>query len=222
MISILLVDDHRIVREGVRNLILEMTPWRVVGETGSGVEAVEMARNLSPEVIIVDLTLPDLSGLEVIRQVRSFRESAALVVLSMHDDDRYVIEAFRAGAMAYVIKDDSAEDLVLAVKTAVTGRRFVSSSIPVRVLDKIRDPSYSVSSSEIDVLSDRERVILALVASGYTSPQIADILSISARTADSHRAHIIAKLGASNFVDLVHVAIRHGIVSVGPHRRMVS
>jgi DNA-binding NarL/FixJ family response regulator len=212
MISVVLADDHHVVRMGIKALLESEADIRVSGEAGSGAEAVTMAAQLKPDVMIVDLMLADMSGLAVVRQVRKKSPHTTSVVLSMYGNDCYVVEALQAGACSYVLKDSSPEELVRAVREASLGRRYLAPPLSDRAIEAYLQRSEESRLEPYDMLTSREREVLHLAAQGFTSSNIAERLFISPRTVEVHRARVMQKLGLRNRTELIHFAIRRGII----------
>ena len=213
-VSILLADDHQVVRQGLRALLEAEPDFRVVGEAADGLEATRLVELLHPDVAVVDLIMPGLNGMEVTRQITTRVPKTRVVVLSMHANEAYVLEALRNGAAAYVLKDSSAADLVHAVREVVAGRRYLSPPLSKRAIETYADKAKSASLDPYDTLTTREREVLHLAAEGYTNAEIGDRLSISPRTAETHRANLMRKLDLRTQTDLVRYALRRGIVPV--------
>lgn len=205
-ISILIVDDHTIVRQGLLSLLGSYPEFTIVGEAATGWDAVRLARESKPMVILLDLSLPDVSGIEVIHQLRKECPDARVVVLSMHDGPEYVRPAIRAGVAGYLIKGSDVGDLVKAVHCAVRGEAMLSPGIARVLLD-------SAGATPSDQLSARELEVLRLVAGGKTSKEVGQMLGISPKTVDNHRGSIMLKLGVHDVVSLTRIAIRDGLVS---------
>lgn len=212
MISVVLADDHHVVRKGIKALLEAEADIRVSGEAGSGSEAAQMVGQLKPDVMIIDLMLSDMSGLAVIRQVRKRSPLTAAIVLSMYGNDCYVVEALQAGACSYVLKDSSPEELVRAVREASLGRRYLAPPLSDRAIEAYLQRSEESRLEPYDMLTSREREVLHLAAQGFTSSQIAERLFISPRTVEVHRARLMQKLGLRNRTELIHFAIRRGII----------
>ena len=206
MIRILLAEDHAVVRAGVRELLEQVEGFRVVAETENGSEVEDLVREHSPDILVIDLALRGLDGIEGIRRAKRVRPQIRVVVLSMHRSDAHVSQAINVGANAYVLKDDSFEDLVDAVRAVLRGESYMSRSVPA--LDRKK----TGAEDRYESLTPREREVLHLVAEGMTSDEIADKLSLSVRTVETHRANIMAKLGVRNQTRLVHFAIQRGLV----------
>ncbi len=205
----IIVEDHPIVRQGLRTL-LERQGCQVVAETGDGLEALQLIETHQPRLLLLDLSLKGLNGLEVLRQARRRARSMRVLVLSMYDDDVYVVEALRSGAMAYVLKGSPVEELVRALEALYQGRRYLSAPLSERLLAQAEAPQDLRDPYE--TLTDRERQILHLTAEGYTSREIAERLFISPRTVEKHRENLMAKLGIHSQAELIHYAMRRGLV----------
>lgn len=214
MTTILLVEDHQIVRQGLSSLLKTIPEFQVVGEAGDGQEALRMIEQHQPDVVVLDLMLPGLHGLEVARQTKRHWPRTQIVVLSMHASDAYVAETFKAGAMAYVLKSSSSNELVSAIREVIAGRRFLSPPFSER---NVALYERKLKTDELDpyrALTQREREVLQLVAEGHTSADIAAGLSISSRTVEMHRSNLMQKLGLHTQAEVIRYAIQKGIVSV--------
>ncbi|NNE71081.1 MAG: response regulator transcription factor [Rhodothermales bacterium] len=205
MIRIILAEDHSVVRAGVRGLLEKVEGFRVVAETADGGDVEQLVQQHRADVLVVDLSLHGLDGIEATRRALRARPSCRVVVLSMHRSDAHLSRALEAGASAYVLKDDSFEDLVEAVRTALRGERYLSRGVPKSAGD-------SETTDRYETLTPREREVLHLVAEALTSDEIADRLSLSVRTIETHRANIMAKLGIRNQTRLVHYALQRGLI----------
>jgi two-component system response regulator NreC len=211
--TIVLADDHKVVRQGLR-AVLEANPsFRVIGEAGEGLETTRLAERLRPDVLVLDLMMPGLSGLEVTRQVKKRSPKTHVVVLSMHRDESYVLEALKNGAAAYVLKDSSVEELVKAVIEAVAGRRYLSPPLSQSAIDAYVQRASTATRDRYDSLSSREREVLQLAAEGHTNAEIGKRLFISPRTVEIHRANMMQKLALRNQTDLIRYALKQGILS---------
>ena len=211
-ISIILADDHQVVRQGLR-AVLEASPdLHVVGETGSGREAVRLVESVRPAVLVLDLVMPELSGLEVIRQLRKRAPRTRIVVLSMHKDESYVVAALKNGALAYVLKDASAEHLVKGIREAIANRRYLSPPLSDAAIDAYLCRGRGATADFYDSLTNREREVFHLAAEGRTNAEIGKRLFISPRTVEIHRANMMAKLGVRNQTEIVRYAIKRGIL----------
>lgn len=212
MTTILLADDHQIVREGLR-LLLESEPdLKVVGEAGDGLEAVRLVERLHPDVLVADLMMPGLSGLDVVREVCRTTPRTRAIVLSMHDNEAYVLQALRNGAAGYVLKGGGAAHLAEAVRTVAGGGRYLSPALTQRAVQAYVSKAEAIAPDSYESLSGREREVLHLAAEGHTNVEIAERLTISPRTVESHRASLMRKLELRSQTDLVRYAIRRGIL----------
>lgn len=212
-IRVLLADDHAIVREGIKRILAEEPDIEVVGEAGDGLQAVEMAKKLKPDVAILDITMPALNGIEATRQIRSSLPNTHTLTLTMHEDDTYVFQLLKAGAAGYVLKRAAATDLVQAVRAAQRGEAFLYPSVAKAVVaDYLKRLNEGEGKEMYDGLTEREKEILTLVADGATNQEIARKLFISIKTVQTHRAHIMEKLDLHDRTKLVRYAIRKGLI----------
>ncbi len=216
-VTILLADDHPVVRQGLRLLLEEEADFRVIGETGDGLEVIGSVERLRPDVLVLDLMMPGLSGLEVARQVQLQSTATRVVILSMYTSVPYVAESLAAGAKAYVLKKSTAEELVHAIRQVVAGRQYLSPALS----EEAGDIEYRIALhykhagdtlDPYETLTRREREVLHLVGEGLTSAEIADRLVISPRTVDMHRRNMARKLGLSGQAALVRYSLQHGII----------
>jgi len=202
-----LADDHTVVRQGLRLLLIRNQDIDVVGEAASGREAVAMCRELSPDIAIVDIAMPEMNGVEATRQIRQDGSGASVIILSMHKDAMYVRETLRAGAKGYLLKDAMDKDIVQAIRAVARGEAFLSPGVSATVLDDyqkhVTDP--------LDLVTNRERQILQMLAGGKTSKDIASELSISVYTVDAHRSRIMKKLQLRTIGDVVRFALQRGL-----------
>lgn len=209
--KVVLADDHVIVRQGLRKL-LEESDIQVIGEASDGLEAVKLVETLQPDFLICDINMGAMNGLEVTRRVAKQFPQIKIIVLSMYGDDSYVIEALRAGAIAYVLKGSSSTDLLQAIQDAIVGKHYLSSTLSERAIGNYIQKISSASPEPFDTLSIREREVMQMVVQGMTSAEIGKKLFISPRTVDIHRANIMRKLGLKTRIDLVQIAQRQGIL----------
>ena len=207
--KVLIVDDHAVVRAGLKLLIDAEKDLEAVGEAGSAREAIFEARTLKPDVVLLDVVMPDQSGLDVVPQLLHENPNAKVLVLSMQDDPRYVREAFSAGASGYVLKEAADSEVVAAIKEVAGGGRYVHPELGARL---VAAETEERRRAEEDPLSDREREVLRLLALGHTNQEIAKQLYISVRTAETHRAHIMQKLRLGSRAELVRYAIANGVL----------
>ncbi|MBI4637219.1 MAG: response regulator transcription factor [Candidatus Rokubacteria bacterium] len=210
--TIIVADDHPVVREGVRTLLAREADLAVVGEEGDGLKVVELVERLRPNVLVLDLMLPGLNGLEVVRQVSKRSPHTRTVILSMHASEAYVLEALRNGAAAYVLKDSGGAELVKAVRDVVAGRRYLSAPLSDRAIDAYLERATNSPLDLYETLTTREREVLQLAAEGSSAAQIGARLSISARTAETHRANLMRKLGLQSQSELIRYAMRQGLL----------
>lgn len=216
-ITILLAEDHQLVRQGFRVLLSAEKDFTIVGETGDGLEALRLAEHLKPKVLVLDLMLPGLNGLEVTRQLTRRESTTKVVILSMHANEAYVLAALRNGASAYVLKDSSASDLVRAVREVINGRRYLSPPLSEPAMAMYLDKAKQSNSLDIyETLTSREREVLQLAAEGHTTPEIASRLFISPRTVETHRANLMHKLALRTQTDLIRYALQRGILPMDP------
>ena len=212
MISIVCADDHHIVRQGLRALLEAEADFRVVGEASDGSQAVSLVKSLLSDVLVVDLMMPGLGGLEVIHELRQSSSATKIVVLSMHQDHSYVTQALSGGASAYVLKESNARDLVDAVRKVVAGERYLSPPLSEENLRLYGQKTQQNGLDMYDTLTAREREVLLLTAQGHSSTAIAKQLYISARTVETHRANLMRKLGLHLQAELIHYAIKRGLL----------
>jgi DNA-binding NarL/FixJ family response regulator len=218
MIRIVLADDHQVVREGLRVLLDGMPDFSVVGEESDGLRVADLVERLRPDVLVVDLMMPGLGGLEVTRRVAKRTPGTRIVILSMHADPGFVWEGHNNGARAYVLKDASAACLTQAVREAAAGRRYISPPLSEADLQHYERSRREARGDPYHRLTEREREVLHLTAEGLTGPQIATSLGISPRTAETHRANILKKLQLRGKTDLVHFALGRGLVRLNARR----
>jgi two-component system response regulator NreC len=212
MTTIVLADDHHVVRQGLRSLLEAEPDFSVVGEAGDGLEAAQLVERLQPDVLVLDLMMPGLNGLEVTRQVSQRSSRTHVVILSMHPNEAYVLEALRAGATAYVLKESTSAELVRAVREAVAGRRYLSPPLSERAIEAYMQKAKSAALDPYETLTAREREVLHLAAEGHANAEIADRLFISRRTVETHRANLMRKLGLRSQTDLIRYALQRGIL----------
>jgi len=214
MTTIVLADDHHMVRQGLRVLLDAESDFRVIGEAGDGLEAVQLVERLKPDVLVLDLMMPGLGGLEVTREVSKCSPQTRVVILSMYADEAYVLEALRNGAAAYVLKDSSSADLVQAVQEVTAGRRYLSPPLSDRAIETYKERAQAAPLDRYETLTTREREVLHLAAEGLTNTEIAARLGISPRTAETHRTHLMRKLDLHGQTDLIRYALRRGIIKM--------
>ncbi len=215
-IKVLLVDDHAILRAGLNRLLSEQGDIDVVGEAGNGREGVQKVHELNPDVVLMDIGMPVMNGMEATRQIKKRHRDVKILVLTMHDNEEYLFQVLQAGASGYVLKKAADSDLVNAIHVVYDGDCFLYPSAAKMVvedyLEKIKSGQEPASS--YDALTDREREILALVAEGYTNREIAESLFISVKTVETHKANIMEKLNLHKRAELVHYAIKKGLLQM--------
>ena len=214
MIKVLLADDHRVVLQGLIALLGDDPDLTVVGEASDGLEALELTVKLKPDILVMDLMMPNLNGLEVARLLQKKNNPTKVIILSMHDSEPYVVQALKYGVMGYIPKDSSAEELVKAIRQVADDERYLSSSISYRVIDSLINRVDSGGLDPYDTLTERERAVFQMVAEGESSTEIAERLSISPRTVETHRANMMRKLALKTQTDVVRFAIKRGILSL--------
>lgn len=211
-VKIILVDDHKIIRQGIRALLEEHKNLIVIGEASDGAEAITLAEKLRPDLMLIDMMMPNLNGIDAAYQIHKYKPDIKIIFLTMHANPSYALRAFQAGAMGYVLKQGDFSEIIDCVNSVIEGRRYVSNDIADEV-------SYTLTSSGLYVdmfespLSPREKEVLQLIVEGNSNRSIASKLTLSVRTVEAHRARIKAKLKASSQADLVRYAIQHGIIS---------
>ena len=217
-VRIFLADDHSVMREGLKYLIKSNTGYDVVGESGDGKEAYEKIEKLKPDIALLDISMPTMTGIELSRQIHKYVPNTRVIIFSRHDDEEYVNQVMKYGAKGYVLKEDTGEDLLKAIKEVLNGNIFVSSSISAKIVNNYyRIQKYSENkkhkkkNSIFDILSNREIEILKLITDGKPTAKIASILRISANTVKVHRANIMKKLNTHKVTDLVKFAIKNGL-----------
>ncbi|MBI5799736.1 MAG: response regulator transcription factor [Verrucomicrobia bacterium] len=213
MTTIVIAEDHHVVRDGLRALLAAQKDFSLVGEAADGLEAAQLVEKLKPDVLVLDLTLPRLHGLEVARKVKKSSPKTRVLILSMHANEAYVLEALRNDAAGYLLKDSTGAELVRAVRDVVAGRRYLSGSLSELAIQAyIQRKTTDTAQDMYEALTDREREVLHLAAEGLNNPDIAEKLFISPRTAETHRANVMRKLNFKTQTDLVRFAIRRGIL----------
>jgi len=213
-IKVLLADDHQILREGLRAMLEKEYNMEVLGEAADGREALRLIREKTPDVIVMDITMPGLNGVEATRQIRNEFPQIKVVALSMHDDKRFVLNMLKAGASAYLLKDGGFKEVVKAVNAVMANKTYLSPDITDVVLTDYLKNLKLQEASVFALLSPREREVLQLIAEGKTTLQIADVMHVSAKTIETHRHHIMQKLQISSIAELTKYAIREGLTGI--------
>ena len=213
-ITVLLADDHKIMRAGLRSLLEKAANVSVVAEAEDGRQAVKLATELRPDLVIMDISMPKLNGIEATRQILADLPGTKIIALSMHSDKRFLVEMFQAGAVGYLLKDCAAEELEQAIKTVASNQCYLSPEITGVLLDDYVDRFRSKPTNAATVLTPREREVLQLIAEGWSTKNIAEHLYVSIKTAESHRLKIMKKLDLHTVADLTKYAIKEGLTSL--------
>jgi len=214
-IRVLIAEDHTVVRQGLSALINRQPDMRVVGESGDGKEAVEKAKELCPDVVLMDIAMKRMNGLEATARIKKIAPEVKVLVLTMYENEEYIFQILRAGASGYLLKDAAMTDLIAAIKAVYRGESYLSPSISRKVIDDyIRRAELGEKGGAGDILSDRENEVLQLIAEGHPYDEIASILCISKKTVETHRANIMDKLNIHDKVGLVKYAIRKGLIKL--------
>ena len=214
MVRILLADDHTVMRAGLRLLLERHEDFEVVGEASDGRQAVDIATELKPAVVVMDIAMPQLNGVEAARQILSRDPETAIVMLSMHSDESYVLRSLKAGARAYLLKDSAEADLVSAIQAIIEGKSFFSPGVRALLKeDYIHRLAKFGADDTYELLTAREREVLQLVAEGRSNKEVAALLNLSLYTVETHRTHILQKLNLHSVPDLILYAVRKGIIS---------
>ena len=212
-LRILIGDDHTLMRQGLRKILEERSDWDIVAEAGDGRSAVRETLALAPDVAVLDIGMPLLNGIEATAQITRKAPAVQVLILSMHADEAYVTQAVRAGARGYLLKDSAGADLIGAIAAVAAGKSFFSPPVARVVLDDYARRLADKGMDRYDSLSEREREIFQLVAEGHSTKEIAELLSVSPTTVETHRAHILQKLDIHNTAELVLYAVRRGVIS---------
>lgn len=214
MLRILIADDHEVARKGIRSLLEGHAGWEVCGEAGDGRQAVELAGQLKPHILLLDIGMPNLNGLDAARQILATMPEARILILTIHDSEQVVREVLAAGARGFLLKSDAGRDLVAAVEALQNRRTFFTSRVAQMMLDGYLRPYEAHSDSGRHILTPREREVIQLVAEGKTTKEIATTLSLSVKTAETHRTNLMRKLGLHSIADITLYAVRNGIVQI--------
>jgi DNA-binding NarL/FixJ family response regulator len=213
-IRILLADDHTVMRNGLKLLLERQPNFEVVGEAADGRQAVELAAHTKPDVVVMDVAMPHLNGVEAARQIAARSPQTAIAILSMHSDESYVIRSLKAGARAYLLKDSAEADLISAIHAIMEGKSFFSPAVR-RILkeDYVHQLAEMGAEDSYELLTNREREVLQLVAEGKSNKEVANLLNLSLYTVETHRTHILQKLNLHSVPELILYAVRKGIIS---------
>lgn len=214
--SVLIVDDHPMFREGLRARILRDAEFRVVEEAGTGIEALRKAKELKPDLVVVDISLPDQSGIQLTREIQSLLPQTNIMVVSMHSEIDYVMDALHAGAIGYVVKGSASERLMEGLETVARGDHFLDSSLSAEIAKKLMElppeGAELLLHSSYETLTPRQQEVMRLLASGFSNKRIAEVLCISPKTVENHRSQIMEKLGLHNSVELGQYAAKLGLI----------
>jgi two-component system response regulator NreC len=210
-IKVLIVDDHRVVRDGLSKILESCNDIQVIGEASNGLDAIRKFSDLKPDVVLLDISMPKLSGLEVSRRIKKENPTAKIVILSMHEEEEYSMKLVRLGVSGYLLKDSAAQEVIEAVRSAFAGRAYFSPKISKTLAESYRELA-PTKDDPYERLNDREREVLQLIAEGNTNKAIAEILFISPKTVDNHRTNLMRKLNIHSAADLVRWATKRGLV----------
>ena len=214
-VRLLVADDHKIFRQGIKKLLEEEPDLQVVGEAADGREAVKRATELKPDVILMDIAMANLNGLEATKQIKKVLPDVKVIMLTMHKNEEYVLHSFQVGASGFILKEGAVEELVSAIRSIHQNKSFLSPSISKTLIDAyLRKMETGKTETPFDLLTDREREVLQLIAEGYTNREVAKTLFISVKTVEAHRAHIMQKLNIHEIARLVKYAIQKGLVDL--------
>ena len=213
-IKILLVDDHKILRDGICSIVKGYPDMEVIGEAADGKTALRLVEELSPDVVIMDISMPDLNGIEATRRIIANHPNIKVIALSMHHDKQFVSEIFKAGASGYLLKDCAFDELEHAVNIVMDGKTYINPQIASLVIESLVNQPQATSQKAFSLLTDREREVLQLIAEGQSTKEIATKLSVSAKTIESHRRQVMGKLNIRNVAKLTKYAIREGLTSI--------
>lgn len=209
MINIIIADDHAFLREGIKKTIQDETDMRIIGEASNAMDAVKLIRELEPDVAILDISMPGKSGLDVLKDIKSFKKNFRILILSMHPEDRFAIRALKAGASGYLTKESAPDELVKAIRTILTGRKYVSRSLSDKLVDILSEDSDKLPHEQ---LSDREYEVFIKIASGKKATEIAVELSISVHTVNTYRARVLEKLNLNSNVEFTQYAMHNNLI----------
>lgn len=215
--SILIIDDHPLFREGLKAIIERDSRFEVVGEAGNGREGLQMTKKLKPDMIIVDISLPDRSGIQLTREIRTLLSTTRILIVSMHSKIDYIAEAFQAGATGYVVKESASERLLQGLESVARGDYFLDSSVSHAVVENLmKSPlkEAKITDADYDTLTPREQEVMRLLAEGLSSKKVAEKLFISPKTVENHRSNIMNKLGLHNTIELIRYAAKLGLIDV--------
>jgi len=214
-VRLLVADDHKIFRQGIKKLLEEEPDLQVVGESADGRETVKKATELKPDIVLMDIAMANLNGLEATKQIKKVLPEVKVIMLTMHKNEEYVLQSFQAGASGYILKEGAVEELVSAIRSISADKSFLSPTVSKTLVDAyLRKMETGKTETPFDLLTDREREVLQLIAEGYTNREVAKQLFISVKTVEAHRAHIMQKLNIHDIAKLVKYAIQKGLVDL--------
>jgi DNA-binding NarL/FixJ family response regulator len=214
---ILIIDDHPLFREGLKTIVRQNPRYEIVGEAGTGRQGLQMARELKPHLVLLDMALPDIRGLVLIGDILKFSSKIRILVVSMHSKIDYIVKAFQSGVMGYLIKDSAAEKLLEGIEYVLKGHYFMDTSVSHKVINKLiglPEKQIAVTGSSYDLLTAREQEVMVLLAEGLSTSQVANELFISPKTAENHRSSIMRKLELHNTVELTRYAAKLGLIDI--------
>ncbi len=213
MIRVIIADDHNLVREGIRALLEKAGDIEVIGEATDGKEAVDLAQRLAPDVLVMDIAMPNLNGIQAVEQLRALGIASRVVILSMYSEDILVRQALQHGAKGFLLKGSVSDELLLAIRAAHRNATYLSPAISATVLADVSPAQVGARSpGAVDQLTPREREMLQMISEGYTNNKMAEALGISVKTVERHRTNLMAKLDARNLVELIRVAMKRGLI----------
>ena len=213
--QIFIVEDHRLFREGLKAMLSLDPEYEIIGEAEDGLEAVRLIRKSRPDLVLLDLSMPRMNGFSVLREIKGAMPEVKILVLSIHESDQYVLQAFEARADGYAIKDSSREELRVAIRSVLEGKKYISPGVAGNVLEGYLDGRKTLKSkSALDTLTEREKQVLKLLGEGYQNKEIAELAHISVKTVEKHRANIMAKLDLHNADALTAFAFEHGLITI--------
>ncbi len=214
-IRLLVADDHKIFRQGITKLLEQEPDLQVVGEAADGREAVKKATELKPDLVLMDIAMANLNGLEATKQIKKVLPETKIIMVTMHKNEEYILQSFQAGGSGYILKEGAVEELVNAIRSIYQDKSFLSPTISKTLIDAyLRKMETGKTETPFDLLTDREREVLQLIAEGYTNREVAKALFISVKTVEAHRAHIMQKLNIHDVAKLVKYAIQKGLVDL--------
>ena len=212
--QIFIVEDHRLFREGLKAMLSPSPEYEIIGEAEDGLEAIRLIKKHKPDLVLLDLSMPRMNGFSVLREIKGAMPEVKILVLSIHESDQYVLQAFEARADGYAIKDSSREEFRVAIRSVLEGKKYISPGVAGNVLEGYLDGRKTLKSkSALDTVTEREKEILKLLGEGYQNKEIAGLVHISVKTVEKHRANIMAKLDLHNAAALTAFAFEHGLIT---------